>query len=157
MPDAELLRGTIMAFDFGLRRIGVAVGQIATGTASSLQTVAHHSKPDWDAITRVVKEWKPDLFVVGLPLSLEGKTTRMSGAAQSFGDHLTERFGLEVRYQDERLSSQEAQSQFAEMRAAGHARRKQSARLDSLAARIILENWLQSTPESPLTAADGSS
>lgn len=139
MPD-----GCILAFDFGKRRIGVAVGQRLTGTATPLNIVAHGDKPDWEAISRLVEEWKPGLFVVGLPLSLDGEETPTSKLARDFGRQLTNRFGVESHFQDERLTSVDAERQFAEMRAAGSARRKDSARLDAVAAQIILENWLNS-------------
>ena len=137
MPD-----GYILAFDFGKRRIGVAVGQSLTGTATPLNIVANGDKPDWDEISRLVNEWKPGLFVVGLPLSLDGEETTTSKLAREFGRQLTNRFGVDTQFQDERLTSVDAERQFAEMRAAGSARRKDSARLDAVAAKIILENWL---------------
>jgi putative Holliday junction resolvase len=148
MPDAAAVRGTVMAFDFGKRRIGVAVGQSATRTASSLKTIGSRSGADWISIGKLVDEWRPALFVVGLPLSLDGEETVMSRAARSFGKTLKKKYGLDVHYADERWSSTTAGDRFAEMRAAGHARKKQAANLDSLAARIILENWLQSVPDS---------
>jgi len=148
MPDADALRGTVMGFDFGKRRIGVAVGQSATRTASSLRTIGSRNGANWISIGKLVDEWQPALLVVGLPLSLDGKETAMSRAARSFGKTLKQKYGLDVQYADERWSSTDAGDRFAEMRASGHARKKQSANLDSLAARIILENWLQSVPDS---------
>ena len=137
MPD-----GAILAFDFGKRRIGVAVGQSLTGTATPLNIVANGDKPDWDEISRLVKEWKPGLFVIGLPLSLDGEETPISALARQFGKELTRRFGVESAFQDERLTSVDAERRFAEMRATGRARRKDSSKLDAVAAKIILENWL---------------
>jgi putative Holliday junction resolvase len=133
-----------MGFDFGLRRIGVAVGQAATNTASSLETVKHSRQPDWIAIDRLVKDWKPTTLLVGLPLDSEGEETEMSKAARRFGAALQKRFSLELVYADERLSSRAAQSRFAELRASGNLRRKNASQLDAMAAQIILENWLQS-------------
>ncbi len=144
MPDTALTRGYIMGFDFGLRRIGVAVGQTATNTASSLETVKHSRQPDWIAIDRLVKDWKPTTLLVGLPLDSEGEETEMSKAARRFGAALQKRFSLELVYADERLSSRAAQSRFAELRASGNLRRKNASQLDAMAAQIILENWLQS-------------
>jgi putative Holliday junction resolvase len=146
MPDSAIPRGYVLSFDFGLRRIGIAVGQSATRTASSLLTVANREAPDWAAIDRVVKEWKPALFVVGLPLDLSGEETDMSRAARRFGKALSERYGPGCVFADERLSSRAAESRFAEMRASGGLRRKDASRLDAMAAQIILENWLQSCP-----------
>lgn len=144
MPDSALPRGYILGFDFGLRRIGVAVGQTATHTASAVETVRHGKAPDWTAIDRLVKEWDPILFLVGVPLGAEGEETDMSRAARRFGSALQNRYSLEVVFVDERLSSQAAQSRFVELRASGTLRRKDAGQLDAVAARMILESWLES-------------
>ena len=149
-PDTSLEAppaGTWLAFDFGLRRIGVAVGQTATRTASPL-AVVHHGKqePDWAHLRRLVDEWQPVGLIVGLPLSADGDATPMSGRAKAFGETLGADTGLPVRWSDERLSSRAAEQRFAASRAAGSARRKDAAQIDAMAAAIILENWLQSLP-----------
>jgi putative Holliday junction resolvase len=144
MPEPEPPRGYILGFDFGLRRIGVAVGQTATHTASSLETVSHGREPDWAAIDRLVKEWKPSTLLVGLPLGPEGDETDMSKAARRFGAALQTRYSLDIFYADERLSSRAAEERFAELRASGSLRRKNASQLDAMAAQIILENWLNS-------------
>lgn len=146
MPDSAPPRGYVLSFDFGLRRIGIAVGQSTTRTASSLKTVAHRHGPDWGAIDRLVKHWEPQLFVIGLPVDRDGEETDMSRAARNFGQALTQRYQCECVYVDERLSSHAAQGRFAEMRAGGGLKRKHAGGLDSMAARIVLENWLQSLP-----------
>jgi len=142
MPDTALIRGYILGFDFGMRRIGVAVGQTATHTASSLETVSHGREPDWSAIDRLVREWKPSTLLVGLPLGREGDETDMSRAARRFGEALQKRYSLDVLYADERLTSIDAERRFADLRASGSLRRKHSNQLDAMAAQIILENWL---------------
>ena len=144
MPEAAQIRGYILGFDFGMRRIGVAVGQTATHTASSLETVSHGQKPDWSAIDRLVKEWKPSTLLVGLPLGADGEETKMSKAARRFGAALQKRYALELVFADERLSSRAAEDRFMELRAGGGLRRKNANQLDAMAAQIILENWLQS-------------
>ena len=144
MPETALPRGHILSFDFGLRRIGVAVGQTATDTASSLETVSHGRQPDWVAIDRLVKEWQPSTLLVGLPLGPEGEETNMSKAARRFGAALQKRFSLELAYANERLSSRAARDRFVELRASGSMRRKGVSQLDAMAAQIILENWLES-------------
>jgi len=144
MPESAIPRGYILCFDFGLRRIGVAIGQTATYTANSLQTVSHRQKPDWLAIDRLVAEWKPSTLLVGLPLGPDGEETDMSKAARCFGAALHKRYSLDTHYADERLSSRAAQERFAERRASGELRRKDSAQLDAMAAQVILENWLGS-------------
>ena len=138
--------GHILGFDFGLRRIGVAVGQFTTMTATSLITVGHGKTPDWAVIDRLVREWKPALLLVGLPLTKNSDETDMSRAARKFGARLHDRYSLDVSFADERLSSRAAQSHFAELRAQGNLRKKHARRLDAMAAQVILESWLQSTP-----------
>ncbi|MEE8339794.1 MAG: Holliday junction resolvase RuvX [Xanthomonadales bacterium] len=149
MPDTAVQSGYILGFDFGLRRIGVAVGQFTTMTATSLETVGHGKTPDWAAIDRLVREWKPALLLVGLPLDYEGNETDMSRAARKFGAGLHDRYALDVSFADERLSSRAAQSRFAELRAQGSLKKKHARQLDAMAAQIILENWIQSTPGLP--------
>jgi len=154
MPDSALPRGYILSFDFGKRRIGIAVGQSATRTATSLETVSHRQAPDWATIDHLVKEWQPALFVVGLPLDLASEETEMSRAARRFGQTLSERYGRSCVFADERLSSRAAEGRFREMRASGGLRRKDADKLDAMAAQIILENWLQSFPADPDSAGD---
>lgn len=144
MPEGALPRGYILAFDFGLRRIGVAVGQATTCTASKLETVRNGATPDWVAIDRLVREWRPQHLVIGLPLGSEGDETDMSRAARQFGAELGARYALPVDFADERLSSKAAEGRFAELRAGGSVRRKHADQLDAISAQIILENWLQS-------------
>ena len=144
MPETAIPSGYILCFDFGLRRIGVAIGQTATWTANSLETISHRQAPDWSAIDRLVAEWKPSTFLVGLPLGRDGEETDMSKAARNFGARLKKRYSVETRYADERLSSRTAEERFAELRASGGLKRKDASRLDAMAAQVILENWLSS-------------
>jgi len=136
MPEAALPRGYILSFDYGLKRIGVAVGQATTATASPLETVSHGREPDWGAIGR------PKLTLVGLPLGADGEETDMSRAARRFGAALGERFDIPVEFIDERLTSQAASARFVEQRARGALRRKHADRIDAIAAQIMLENFL---------------
>ncbi len=145
MPDTAIIRGYTLSFDFGFRRIGVAVGQFTTLTATSLETVGHGKEPNWSAIDRLVREWKPALLLVGLPLDAQGNETDMSRSARKFGATLHNRYSLDVRYADERLSSRAAESRFAELRAQGSLKKKHARQLDAMAAQIILENWMQTT------------
>ena len=147
MPETPAPSGYLLAFDFGRKRIGVAVGQTLTGQARPLTTLAAARGPDWPGLERVVAEWRPALLVVGLPLDADGGETDMSKAARAFGAELARRTGVEVAWMDERLSSHQAEGRFADLRAAGALRRKDSDRVDALAAQIILENWLQSRPD----------
>ena len=147
MPDeGDKLTGTLLAFDFGHRRIGVAVGQTLTGSANPLAVISKTNTPDWQAIGRLVKEWKPVAMVVGLPLAADGGETDMSKDARSFGAELAERYTTPVLFEDERLTSFSADQRFSAARAQGGARRKDAAMKDAMAAQIILENWLQKNP-----------
>lgn len=142
MPEAGRPQGTMLAFDFGHRRIGVAVGQTLTNTANPLAVVQAANGPDWEAITGIVREWKPAGVVVGLPLAVDGSETDMSKDARKFGAELNERFGTPVFFQDERLTSFGADQRFAEARSSGTVRKKDAAMKDALAAQIILENFM---------------
>ena len=145
MPDEKSKpSGTIIAFDFGHRRIGVAVGQTLTGSATPITVLPVTNKPDWQAIAVILKEWKPAAIVVGLPLAEDGGETDMSKGARRFGRQLHGRFGIPVLYEDERLTSFGAEERFVDARARGEMRRKDAAFKDAIAAQIILENWLQS-------------
>lgn len=144
MPEAAAgtpAAGTYIGLDFGLRRIGVAVGQTTTGTARPLSVVKHAKQPDWAELERIFGQWRPRALVVGLPLNSDGKETPLSGRARGFGRELSRRFSYPVHYNDERLTSNAARSRFVQQRASGTARRRDAAKLDAMAAAIILETW----------------
>ena len=123
---------TVLAFDFGTRRIGVAVGQNATGTAQALATVrVRQGRPDWDALSRVIDQWAPDLLVLGLPATDDGSTHPLASPIDRFARRLEGRFGIPVSFVDERLSSYVAE-QDPESKRVG---------VDAVAARVILESW----------------
>ena len=129
----------IMGFDFGLRNIGVAVGQKITRTATPLCVIpARDGMPDWASMDEVVRAWQPALMVVGLPLNMDDTLSTMAVAAQKFSRRLQGRYTLSVELIDERLSS---------IAAAEHAppprQGKKSARIDDIAAGLILETWLK--------------
>ena len=120
-----------MAFDFGTKRIGIAVGQKITGTATPVTVVkARDGKPEWPVIDRLVEEWKPAVFVVGLPLNMDDTESDMSKAAARFGRRLHGRYGIRIELVDERLSTFEAR-EF-----------ETPDQLDAIAAKLILETWL---------------
>jgi putative Holliday junction resolvase len=134
----------LIAFDYGARRIGVATGQEITRTATALTTLqAVDRKPDWDAITRIIEEWKPDALVIGVPYHMDGDEHEMTRAARKFGRQLEGRYHLPVYEMDERLSSHAAEEELTARRSAGRKRKTRKEEIDSLAAQIILENWLQ--------------
>ena len=145
MPDENPTPvGTLLAFDFGHRRIGVAVGQTLTGSANALAVVSVTTKPDWQTITGIIDEWKPVALVVGLPLAADGGETGLSEDARRFGRQLEGRYGIRVEFEDERLTSFSAEQRFVDARTQGGMRRKDAALKDAMAAQIILESWFQS-------------
>ena len=131
MPDRIAV--TALGFDYGTRRIGVAVGQTVSGTAEALVTIAvHNGRPDWDAIARVIAEWRPQQLVLGRPERDDDGVHGLSATIERFARRLHGRFGLPVAFVDERLSSYAAQDDPAVA----------SRGLDAAAARLILESWL---------------
>ncbi|HEY1992471.1 MAG TPA: Holliday junction resolvase RuvX [Gammaproteobacteria bacterium] len=135
---------TALGFDFGLKRIGVAVGQTVTRSASPLGTAAvRGGEPDWGAIGRMVAEWRPAALVVGLPYNMDLSEQEMTGHARRFAEGLAARFPLPVHTVDERLSSKEAEAQLKERRQQGR-RRISREDIDGAAACVILESWFNS-------------
>lgn len=123
---------TLLGFDFGGKRIGVAVGQTLTGTASALTTVdMTQQKPDWDAISSLIREWQPQALVVGIPLTMTGDTQPLTDRAKAFARKLEGRYHLPVYGVDERLSSRAARESL-----------QSTHGVDPEAAKIILETWL---------------
>jgi putative Holliday junction resolvase len=139
----------VLGFDFGARCIGVASGNRISLSARPLAALtARAGQPDWPRIDALLAEWKPDVLVVGLPLTLDGGEQTVTRRARAFADALAERSKLPVHLVDERHTSQEAARRFAAQRAAGSARRRDAANIDSLAAAVILEGWLaQANPD----------
>ena len=127
----------LLGFDYGTHKIGVAVGQPLTGTASPLETLGLvNNKPDWSRIARLLEEWQPQALVVGHPLEMTGREANNAEGAKKFARQLHGRFHLPVHMADERLTSREAWTRLG--REAG----KDPTRVDSYAAKLILETWL---------------
>ena len=146
MPATPDVVATVLGFDYGARRIGVAVGNALTGTARALGVVANGGQgPDWTRLGALVREWRPQMLLVGLPLTMEGAEQKNSAAARAFAAQLKERFNLQTNLVDERLSSVEAAQRFAQRRAGGSAKRKDAQTLDAVAAEVIIEQWLRDT------------
>ncbi|WHZ19305.1 MAG: Putative pre-16S rRNA nuclease YqgF [Rhodanobacteraceae bacterium] len=136
----------VLGFDYGARRIGVASGNRISQSARPLPVLqVNAGEPDWARVDALLAEWKPDALVVGLPLTLDGGEQKVTRGARAFADALAQRSGLPVHLVDERHTSQEAARRFAMQRAAGAARRRDAANIDSLAAAVILESWLTQT------------
>ncbi|MBA2656992.1 MAG: Holliday junction resolvase RuvX [Tatlockia sp.] len=133
--------GVFLGFDFGYKRIGVAVGQQITCQARPLQTLdANRGVPNWDVVQKLVREWRPKGLIVGLPTCIDDSEQYTTKAARVFANKLASLFLLPVHLVDERLSTVEARSRlFAE---GGYRKIKQS-QVDSFAACVILEQWLQ--------------
>lgn len=133
-----------MAFDFGLRQIGVAVGNAELTTTQPLSILrARDGVPDWSAVGRLIEEWQPDLLVVGDPLNMDGTASELGARAGKFARRLEGRFNLPVAMVDERLSSFEAKQNSREQ---GHRGDYQKQPIDSLAAELILRTWLGQRP-----------
>ena len=127
---------TLLGLDFGTQRIGIAVGQSITGTATALCTIkSRNGKPDCGRITELINHWRPDALVVGLPLHDDGSDSDISKAARRFTQQLQGRYRLPVHNMDERLSTHAAKQ---------HMKQQSSKQeVDAVAAMIILQNWLE--------------
>lgn len=135
--------GTVLGFDVGARRIGVAVGSAFGHGARALAVIdVHGEQIDWQAVDRLQKEWRPDGMIVGDPLTLEGGDQPARVRAHAFARELRARYKLPVVLVDERASSIEAAQRFAIDRAEGRRKRRDAAALDAVAAAVIVERWL---------------
>ena len=139
LAAAPLKRGAVIAFDFGERRIGVAVGDRELGIAHPLETLHYRQSEDvLVPIESLVREWQPVLFVVGLPVSSDAAEHKLAPTVRRFADLLTQRFGVAAHLVDERYTSAEASGM---LRDAGIRGRRQKAYLDQVAAQTILEDF----------------
>ena len=133
---------TLLGFDFGTKRIGIAIAQEVTGTANPLTTVtAVKHKPDWDSISKIIKEWQPDLLIVGLPLHMDGTEQPMTQAARRFSNQLNGRYQIPIALMDERLSSNEAESILNEQSGCASVF-QDKAQIDMISAQLILQSWM---------------
>ena len=139
---------TVLAFDFGLKRIGIACGDTLTrhGAARAAAAV-HRGVPDWQAIAREVRALAPALLVVGAPYNVDGSEGALLAAARRFAAELERRFALPVQLVDERFSSLEASEALKRRRASGTRGRIERAAIDSAAAAVILGRWFQGEGE----------
>ena len=135
--------GTVLGFDVGMRRIGVAIGSAFGSGARAVAVVdVHAAGPDWDKIERLRREWRPDGLLVGDPMTLDGGDQPIRKRAHAFARELRARYHLPVVLVDERTSSVEAAQRFALDRAEGRKRRRDAVALDAVAAAVIIERWL---------------
>jgi putative holliday junction resolvase len=133
----------VLAFDFGLRRIGVACGDTVSRSAAPLDAVpVNEGGPRWELIDALLREWQPALTVVGLPYNVDGSDGAMTQAARRFAAEVARRYGLQAVLVDERYSSREAEARLKSARASGLRRRRVAkADVDAAAACVILERW----------------
>lgn len=144
MTNSKEGQRTLLGFDFGTKRIGIAIAQEITGTANPLTTItAVKHKPDWDSISKIIKEWQPDLLIVGLPLHMDGTEQAMTQAARRFSNQLNGRYQIPIALMDERLSSNEAESILSEQ-SSSRSLFQDKAQIDMISAQLILQSWLSS-------------
>lgn len=131
----------LLAFDFGMKRIGMAIGQSITQSANPLPILkAKDGVPDWQQVASVIEEWGVEAFIVGLPYNMDGTEQLMTHRARKFGNKLAGRFNKPVFFVDERLTTIEAKSQMHEQIKG----RSRFEKADSIAAVLILESWFSS-------------
>lgn len=136
--------GVALGFDYGKRRVGIAVGNPITGQAQPLTTLEHRDGiPDWAALGVLIAQWQPTTLVVGLPLQADGQSQKMTRRARNFAQEIHGRYKLPVHTVDERYTTIEAAQRLRSARASG-SRGRQIARgdVDAMAAQTILESWL---------------
>lgn len=128
-----------LALDVGARKIGIAFGQQVTGTAQALTSVPmRHGVPDWPALDRLVREWNPEAFVLGLPRMADGREGVVARLARRLGAQLAARYDRSVQYANEHLTSVEAAHRLA---ASGASRQRREQARDAVAAKLILEQF----------------
>lgn len=154
MPEPAARRGTVLAFDFGVKRIGVAVGELETKQAHPLATIREERNDRrFAAIAALVGEWRPALLVVGRPVALDGSAHAMTRLCERFAGRLRARFGIEVAPAEERLTSAEAEER---LRDSGYNTRFARRHVDTLAAQIILQSYLDRLPETQMESCHAS-
>ena len=130
-----------MAFDFGTKNIGIAIGQEITKTASTFYSIhANDGLPDWVELDMIVKEWNPNLFVVGDPINMDGTRSKIQDSSDKFSTALNKRYDICIEKTDERLSSREARERLENIQMGI----KDSRNKHSISAQIILEDWFRS-------------
>ena len=129
----------ILAFDFGLKHIGVAIGQEITNTAQTFFSLdAKNGEPDWSQLDPLVKEWNPKLMVVGNPLNMDGSDSEIKKNSDKFSDLINKRYNVPVELMDERLTTREAKARLKSEEGSFISTGKDT---HQIAAQIILENW----------------
>ena len=133
--------GVIVAFDFGLKHIGMAIGQEITNTAQTFYSLkAQSGEPNWDELDIIVRDWQPKLFVVGNPINMDGSDSDMKEKSDKFSNLIRQRYNIPVELMDERLSTREARERMKSD--SGHFV-DASADTHQISAQIILESWFR--------------
>ena len=131
----------VMAFDFGLKHIGIAIGQEITRTASTFYSInATEGNPDWTELDKIITEWKPNLFVVGDPFNMDGTRSKIQDLTDNFSSALNKRYDINIEKTDERLSSREAKERLENLQIGT----RDSSNKHSISAQVILEDWFRS-------------
>ncbi|MDQ2993788.1 MAG: Holliday junction resolvase RuvX [Pseudomonadota bacterium] len=135
---------TLVGFDFGIKHIGVAVGQTVTQSANPLTALkAENGIPQWDVVDAIIKEWGPKALLVGIPLNMDNSEQLITKQANKFANRLADRYHLPVHRVDERLTTVEARQQLFEQ---GGYRALTKAQIDSYSAKLIIESWFRDHP-----------
>ena len=130
-----------MAFDFGTKNIGIAIGQEITKTASTFYSIhANDGLPDWAELDMIVHEWNPNLFVIGDPFNMDGTRSKIQDLSDKFSTAINKRYDVDIEKTDERLSSREAKERLENIQMGI----KESKNKHSISAQIILEDWFRS-------------
>ena len=139
--SSHMSHSVLLGFDFGTKKIGIAVGQVITGVATPLSIIkAENGKPSWQVIEDLIKKWKVEAFVVGIPYNMDGSEQNTTAMAKKFANRLADRFKLPTYHVDERLTTVEArQALFDSMK---HSKIKPGD-IDCYAAKLILESWFE--------------
>ena len=135
---------TVLAFDFGLKQIGIAFGQTITNQSTGIKIIkVKNGIPNWDEIKTIVEEWNPNTLIVGLPVNMDNSESEMSSLARTFAKNLKDRIHNSVKLMDERLSSREAKNKAKEA-----SKSLDTTKTDHIAAALILQSYLNNPKSS---------
>ena len=130
-----------MSFDFGLKNIGIAIGQEVTKTASTFYSInAVDGQPNWRELDAIINEWNPNLFVVGDPFNMDGSRSKIQDLSDRFSKSLNKRYDINIEKTDERLTSREAKERLESLSIGT----RDSSNKHSISAQVILEDWFRS-------------
>ena len=134
----------VIAFDFGLKRTGVAVGNTVIGSATPECTLTSKDEsPDWDGISKLIEDWQPSQIVVGMPMELDGSENPLKKRIERFCNQIQGRYNITVDQENEQFTSLEAAQRLKQLRQSGRKQKVSKDEVDKIAASIILENWMQ--------------